>query len=372
MTDAQKLKAALVAVFLCMAAGAGRAADVRDTLKALFPVPSSTGSEQLLAEKIATSLPKNLSTERDGLGGIVVRLGKSGAETLVLAALDGYGYIVSGMTDDGYLRLDRPVAAPFARFDAFLLGKPVIISTRKGLVQGVVAQPAIHLLTPERRKSLVEEFSLEAAFVDIGVRSAAEAKAKGVELLDAVTFMPQLTELAGDQWAGAGLGFKAGCAVLAGLAGTISAGPEPGGIVLAWAAQTKALARGRGARPSLGAARMKNLLRPRRIILIDTVQAGGLIAPIIGAGPVLIKAKESPPLLAGEIERAAAAAGLPLQSGAWAESPLATAFSDEGTEAVVLAIPVQFLNTPSEIVAMKDLEALGGILAALSKTGGAK
>ncbi|MCK7479464.1 MAG: hypothetical protein M0C28_20540 [Candidatus Moduliflexus flocculans] len=45
--------------------------------------------------------------------------------TLVLAALDGYGHMVSGITPEGYLTLDRPVPPPHARFDAFLLGQPV-------------------------------------------------------------------------------------------------------------------------------------------------------------------------------------------------------------------------------------------------------
>jgi putative aminopeptidase FrvX len=87
---------------------------------------------------------------------------------------------------------------------------------------------------------------------------------------------------------------------------------------------------------------------------------------------VLLSTAKEPPPLAGEIGRAAAAAGLPLQSGAGTESPLLAAFADEGADAVVLAIPVMFLNTPSEIVDLKDVAALGSILAALFETGGAK
>lgn len=60
--------------------------------------------------------------------------------TLLIAALDGYGFMVSGITPDGYLTLDRPTAAPYARFDAFLLGQPVIISTARGAVPGVVSR----------------------------------------------------------------------------------------------------------------------------------------------------------------------------------------------------------------------------------------
>ena len=196
-----------------LSAAAG-AADLKTVTKELFTVPSTTGNEDRLAAKIRGLLPKDLAVEADGLGTIAVRAGGAAGPTLILAALDGYGHMVSGITPDGYLTLDRPVAPPHARFDAFLLGQPVIISTAKGPVHGVVSQPAMHLLTPERRKTLVEGFTLETAYVDIGVRSEKEARAKGVGLLDAVTYPAVWTELAGDRWAGPGLGLKAAAAGL--------------------------------------------------------------------------------------------------------------------------------------------------------------
>jgi len=39
---------------------------------------------------------------------------------------------------------------------------------------------------------------------------------------------------------------------------------------------------------------------------------------------------------------------------------------------VTLALPVRFLNTPSEVVALKDLKALGDILERFLRPGGAK
>ncbi len=197
--------AGIFALTAILASAAG-AADLKSLTKELFAVPSTTGNEEMLAAKIRGELPKGLAVEADGLGTIAVRIGGAAGPTLVIAALDGYGHMVSGITPEGYLTLDRPVAPPHARFDAYLLGQPVIVSTAKGPVRGVVSQPALHLLTPERRKTLVEGFSLENAFVDIGVRSEAEARAKGVEILDAVTYPAVLTELAGGRWAGPQLG----------------------------------------------------------------------------------------------------------------------------------------------------------------------
>ncbi len=159
--------AGIVALTVVLVSAVAGAADLKGLTKELFVVPSTTGNEDALAAKIRGLLPKGLAVETDGLGTVAVRLNGAAGPTLLIAALDGYGHMVSGITPEGYLTLDRPVAAPHGRFDAFLLGQPVVVSTAKGPVAGVVSQPALHLLTPERRRTLVDGFSLENAFVDI-------------------------------------------------------------------------------------------------------------------------------------------------------------------------------------------------------------
>lgn len=368
----------LAAAIGIAAAGAG-AADLKTLTRDLFAVPSTTGNEERLAAKVRGLLPVGLAIEEDGLGTIAVRLKGVPGPTLILAPLDGYGHIVSGITTEGYLTLDRPVAPPHARFDAFLLGQPVIITTAKGSVQGVVSQPALHLLTPERRKLLVDGFSLETAFVDIGVRSEAEARAKGVELLDPVTFPAVLTELAGDRWAGPGLGQKAVAAVLVSVAEAFGAGGLAAGeTVIAWAAQTKFTARGRGARPPIGAARAKTRWRPQRLIAVDIVAAGrGASAPanvpVPGGGPVIIRARdEGTQVLAEALMRPAKEAGIPFQSQVGAGSSLQVPFVELAEECITVALPVEFLNTPSEVVSLKDLQALRDLLVRVLQPGGAK
>ena len=363
----------LVAVAVCVLSAAAGAADLKTITKELFAVPSTTGNEDMLAAKIRGLLPGDLAVEADGLGTIAVRAGGTAGPTLILAALDGYGHMVGGITPEGYLTLDRPVAPPHARFDAFLLGQPVIISTARGPVHGVVSQPAMHLLTPERRKTLVEGFSLETAYVDIGVRSEKEARAKGVELLDAVTFPAVWTELAGDRWAGPGLGLKAAAAGLVAATAALSGRSDGAGAVVCWAAQTKFAARGRGARPAVGAARAKTRWQPARTIVVDVVAADkGEGWPATGRGPVLIVAKDAPSTLRQAVEEAAAAAGASLQVLTAPDSSLALPFAAAPAEVVTLALPVRFLNTPSEVVAAKDLQALRDVLARFLRPGGAK
>ena len=358
-----------VAVATLAAAAAG-AADLKSLVKELHGVPSTTGNEEMLAARIRAHLPKNLAVEGDGLGTIAVRLAGAGGPTLFLAALDGFGHMVSGITPDGHLTVDRPVAPPHARFDAFLLGQPVVISTARGPLQGIVAQPALHLLTQERRKTLVDGFSLEIAFIDIGVRSEKEARAKGVELLDPVTYPAVLTELAGEKWAGPSLGAKAVAAVLLDIAAGSRSAPAGGETVFAWAAQTKFAARGRGARPALGAARAREKWRPRRTVVVEVVAAGRSDGgPLPGRGPVLIQAATEPSPLTQALTKLAAEEAIPLQALTAPDSPLALPFAGPPSEVVTVALPVRFLHTPSEIVELKDLQALRDLLAAFLTKG---
>jgi putative aminopeptidase FrvX len=346
-------------------------ADLKSLVKDVFPVPSITGNEEQLARKVRDLLPKSFAVEADGLGGFAVRLGKGEPKLVVIAALDGYGFFVSGITSEGYLTLDRAVPPPHAQFDAYLLGQPVLVSTRNGPVPGVVAQPAMHLLTQERRRALVENFSLENAFVDIGVRSEKEARDKGLEILDAVTFWPLLTELAAERWAGPSLGLKAACAALISAAADLAKARPAGETILVWAAQTKFAARGRGPRASLGALRAKNRWRPQRTIILDIVAAEkGAAPPGLGKGPVLVQAKDAPTPLRQGLERSAGAGRISVQYLAGAETPLVTAFGDPDSDVLTVALPVQFIHTPSEIIDLKDVQALCDLLGRFLKTGG--
>ncbi len=347
------------------------AADWRKVLDAIISIPSTTGSEHLLAAAIKAGLPRNVAVEEDGLGGFAVRLGRGEPRLLVLASLDDVGFVVGGITTDGYLTLDRPVPSPHSFFDGFLLGNPVVISARTGLVHGVVVQPSMHLLDPERRRILVDEFGLENAFVDIGARSAEQARERGIEILDAVSFRPDLVELAGGRISGPSLVTKILCAVLTVTAADLEAFRPRGEILLVFAAQTRFGARGRGARVSLGALRARNRWQPARTIVLARAEPGSDAAePRLGSGPVLVHSGAAPPALFETISGAAERMGLGLQTRAGADSSLMRAFAGPDREVVALSVPVLFGDTPGETIAAEDLGTLVKLLSAWLREGG--
>jgi len=360
----------LLGAMLWLVFGAAFAAsiEIKDLIREALSIPSTAGNEERLATKILSYLPKNVA-ERDNLGSLYARFGAGEPKIAVLAPLDEYGWFVSGITPDGYLRLDRS-AQPHPNFDGYLLGQPVVISTGKGLLYGVVSQPAMHLLTRERREEL-RNFSLDLAYVDIAVRSEEEAKRKGVEILDAVTLWPDLSVLANDNWAGPSLGQKASCALLTGLAEELSGAKLSQEIVLSWMAQTKFPTRSGGARSSLGAIRAKRTLRPGRTIIVDTVATDrGEKSPALGKGPVLILPKEGGLKLKEAVEAVATENKISLQYQTGIESPLLNAFI--GDEVLTLALPVKFIQTPSEVIDLKDVQSLKTLLLRLLQSGRVK
>lgn len=359
------------ALWLFIGAALAAAQDVKSLAKELFPIPSSTGNEEALAAKIEQSLPKSAVKEKDPMGSLYAGWGKGEPRLAVLTALDEHGYIVSGITPDGYLRLDRAVQPPHPLFDSYLLGHPVMISTQKGLLQGIVSQPAMHLLTRERREELAKSFSLDLVFLDIGTRSEEEARAKGVEILDPGTFWPDLSELANDRWAGHALGLKTECAVLLSIAAELSRMKPSHDVTLGWMAQTKFPAR--GSRSALGAMRAKKKLQPQKVLILDIVAADrGEKSPALGKGPVLVEGKGGASKLKDIIDTIAREKNIPVQTMTGIESNLMTPFIGDPAEAIILALPVKFPHTPVEVVDFKDVQALKDLVFSLIASGRAK
>jgi endoglucanase len=347
-------------------AAAAVSADVRGLVKDLFPLPAVTGNEMILAAKIAALLPRTLTVETEGLGSLTAGSGSGGPA--VLAALDEFGYVVSGFTADGYLTLDRAVAPPIPIADSFLLGHPVVIGTKTGPVIGIVSQPAMHLLTRERRDQLAKDLTLDLIFVDVGVRSEAEARAKGVEILDPVTFRQDLVSLAGDRLAGPSIGQKSTCAALLAVALDSAKDKTPRPAQFVWMAQSRFPAR--GVRASLGALRAKTKLAPKTAIILDVIAADrGEKSPVFGKGIVVIQAKDAPSKLRQAIDDVAQERKIPLQYRSGMESPLLAPFLADGCDAVVLALPARYAGTPAEIIDLKDVQALADLVAAVLKTG---
>lgn len=357
--------ATLLLLFFCIPfLQTAQDASIEKVLSQIFQVASPTGAEEAMAQKIEELLPKDYSTERDHLGSLFLTRGEGKEHLAVVTGMDELSFIVSGITREGYLRLDRVVPRPHSLWDAFLFGHAVKVWTPSGPRSGVVAIPSVHIASREMRRAYYESFGLEKAYLDIGASSREEARERGVRLLDPVTLWPERVHLSGNQEAGVSLGLKTCVAVLLQTVRNTSPLSLAQKTSFIWLAQSQFPARGIRPPASIGAVRVQKNFSADEYLVVDVFpcEKGKEEKIFPGKGPVLISGDEGGTELSSKIKRTAREEGLSLQKVKKFSSPVLNAFWGKEKESVGLFLPVRFSDTPSEVVDFKDVEGIQKIL----------
>src|SRR5271163_4894680 len=161
----------------------------------LIETPATSGYEQQLASEIRDQV-KYFSPKTDNLGNVLVTIGSGEPHRLIVTPMDEPGYVVSAITPDGYLRVQRlPQAAPNAVFDLLFAAQPITVLTRKGKrVAGVVAGLSVHL--QPARLNAPKMSHPDEMYVDIGASKAEEVRGAGVDVLDPISLPREVRALA--------------------------------------------------------------------------------------------------------------------------------------------------------------------------------
>jgi len=147
-----RLVAALLLAALAPVAGHGQALRAQEAappdrdamlgaIASWIALDVTPGREALAAPQL-----RAIGFEPAPLDGYTIRRGTGSPRRVVACALDEAGYVVSAITDDGYLRLHgsgnarRPVL-----WDQFHEGQRVRVTTAHGVVPGVIAVRSVHL-----------------------------------------------------------------------------------------------------------------------------------------------------------------------------------------------------------------------------------
>src|SRR5215831_8853826 len=115
--------------------------ELRDNVTNLARISAITGHETLIINALSDELRKRgLSPQLDNMSNLTVTLGSGKPHRLLVASVDEPGFIVSGITSDGYLRIQRVgTTKPFAYFDQYFEGQRLMIGTTSGsVVAGVL------------------------------------------------------------------------------------------------------------------------------------------------------------------------------------------------------------------------------------------
>lgn len=177
-----------------------------ELLKMLSETNGVSGNENAVRDIIIEKIKDHADEIHvDSMGNVIaLKRGADESKTFAVTAnIDEPGFILSGITDKGYLKF-KAVGTVDARK---LVSKKVVIGDDK--IKGVIGMKAIHLQTRSERENVV---AVSKLFIDVGAKDKEEAE-KCVKLGDYVTFDTEFTVL-GDNVKGKALDRSGACLAL--------------------------------------------------------------------------------------------------------------------------------------------------------------
>ncbi len=321
--------------------------------------------------------------------------GREARRLVVMGHIDEIGLIVTHIDDEGYLWF-REVGGWDAQI---LVGQRVVLGTRAGELAGVIGKKPIHLLRDEERKKVAEVRDLH---IDIGARDGEQAR-ELVRVGDVAVIAGEPLELPNGRIASRALDNRLGSFVaLEALrlvaqgdgahsaggqesgerAGHEQAGGEQAGRGQAGGAawELVAVAAAQEETTFGGSRTSAFALEPDAAIVVDVTHATD--APGIevkeagkhelGSGPVLSRGSTLHPRLFELLHDTAEREQIPFTVEAIGRNTGTDAdavhLSRGGVPTALVSIPLRYMHSPVELVALADVHAAARLIAAAART----
>ena len=332
-------------------------------IAALADLRGVSGREQTVGEAAADILRKYVpdTSFHDGSVTAHLRSGDNKPVMLFCAHLDQVGFLVTDITDDGFLR----IGAVGGIDRRLLLGQPVTVyGTAEGntVLNGVISILPPHLLKGEQ--AVPEESQL---CVDLGFDCAEQVR-RFVRQGDAVYYASKCRKLAGDRMTGSALDDRCGAAALILAAERLM--PEddlPCNVTFVLSGQEER--GGRGAR--LAAENEPSDYAVAVDVTFGVSHDDAAECYALGGGPAIGISSVLSPELTDLMKKTADSAGIPYQIEVMPTSTGTDAdhlaLASGGCAAGTLSIPLRYMHTPVEVISLKDVEQTAALLAALAK-----
>ncbi len=337
-------------------------ADSKDFLKQLVETPSPSGYEQevqkLVRQRIA---PWCESVRTDVMGNVFGVRNPEGRPRIMLAGhCDQIGFIVQYITDDGFLHIEPiggvdPVVATSQR---------VSIMTREGVVPGVIGRKAIHLMDDEDKKKVPKMHDL---YIDIGAKNNYDAL-KLVALGDAGVFLQPYVELANERAVAMAFDNKMGTWIVTEVLRLLHGQTFDACVIGVSTVQEEIGLRGAQTSAFSSEAEVGialDVAHGTDTPGIEKKRAGDFK---VGGGPMIARGANINPRVFELMVATAEAGSIPFQI---ASAPRGTGtdanvmqLSRGGMATGLLSVPLRYMHTPNELLALEDLENTARLLAA--------
>ena len=139
-------------------------------LKELTEAPGLPGYEEEIRKIVLRRVKGLAKVSHDRLGSVICeKKGTADNPRIMLPGhMDEIGFLINGITDDGYLRFS-PLGG---WWDQVLLAQRVVVHSRKGEFAGIIGSKPPHVLSAEERAKVVKRKDM---FIDVGARDKKEA-----------------------------------------------------------------------------------------------------------------------------------------------------------------------------------------------------
>lgn len=324
-------------------------------LKSILETPSVTGSEvgvatlvrerlSSVADKIETNVMGSVHATLKGTG--------KGPSVMIAAHMDEVGLMVTYISDGGFLS----VAAVGGVDAAILPGMRVDVHAESGVYRGVVGRKPIHLISPDERKNVTP---LDDLMIDLGM--PAKKVKELINIGDVITYGVGFEEFGKGMAVSRGFDDKMGVYIAVRVLEELAqAGRSAGDYVCATTVQEEIGLRGGttsayGVHPDIAIA--LDVTHATDYPGLDPAKYGKLEC---GAGPVIARGPNINPVVFNRLVEAAKKEGIDIQIEA---EPRVTG-TDAGAMQIqrggkatgVVSVAVRYMHTPTEVLALKDLE----------------
>lgn len=334
-----------------------------DFFKTLIESPSPSGYEQPAAavfRDYMTPIADEVTTDVMGSVHALLKGTGSGPSVMLAGHIDEIGFMVTYITDEGYCAFSQ-----IGGHDPQILpGMRVDVHTRDGVLRGVLGRLPIHLLEEEERKAVVKTHKM---FIDLGMKG--EEVKKRVRIGDPVTYGVGVETFGEGMAVSRAFDDKMGAWICAEALRLVKeAGGAAGDLVAAGTVQEEIGLRGGTTSaysqdPVVGIA--VEVTHATDYLDVDKRKFGEVVC---GKGPVLSRGANINPVVFSLLVDAAEQEGIPFQvEGAprgTGTDANAIQLSRGGKAAALVSVPLRYMHTPTEVLALEDVENTAKLLAA--------
>ena len=340
--------------------------ETRDAfLGRLLETPSPSGYETAVQRVWVDYVSEYADDVRTDAYGNAIAVYDGGVEDAAEIAFTGHadelGFVVTSVTDDGFLRV-RPVGGVDQTVTE---GSQIEIHTDDGTVNGVVGQTAVHL----RDHDDDDPADVTEQHVDVGATDGDHAR-ELVEVGDPATLAVGVHDLAGTRISGRALDNRTGSWVAA-EALRRAAARDTDATVYAINTVQEELG-------TNGASMVAFDVDPDVAVVVDVTHAADnptypsshASEVELGGGPTVTRGGSSHAEVSRAVRETADAAGIDVQLEAMSVTTgtdADTVFTERsGIPTVALGIPNRYMHTPAEVVDTDDVEDAADLLAAFA------